>query len=255
MTTSPFEDRPDGHPEDFDEDDDLEEELTFGEGASHAPAYSEFSEHESDAGRELDAVMLEFMTQGLGHKGDPAAEFIPFVDFDLDLSTVTEFTDAEGLAEEIEALERIWKQSQERNWEYMNGKREQIMRHRELAREQRRRKEEEEDNMKTRPEESSPIALQKRCTHRIARVPKVLRGAGKRLRNVARKLLVKAGHPTSHSSWRSPKSKIEGEAAIIPAKVKSGMTNRKASDCILDALTSCVRWSQPDESEVGMEKP
>ncbi|KAI0048007.1 hypothetical protein FA95DRAFT_1558540 [Auriscalpium vulgare] len=94
--------------------------------------------------------------------------------------------------------------------------------------------------------EPSPTTLKDSCVRRIARVPKVLQSAGKRLRIAAKEVLVKARHPISIR--RSPKAKRAREAGAIPAKVKSSL-NR-----ILDALTSCVRWRQPEDSDVGLDK-
>ncbi|KAI0052902.1 hypothetical protein FA95DRAFT_1482908 [Auriscalpium vulgare] len=91
------------------EEDDSEEpadsEVSFGEGAS-LPAYSIRSGEDSEAGRDMDVVMSEFLSQGLASRADPRVEFRPVVDFDLDLSTVSEFTSAEGLSGEIKELER-----------------------------------------------------------------------------------------------------------------------------------------------------
>ncbi|KAI0043074.1 hypothetical protein FA95DRAFT_443321 [Auriscalpium vulgare] len=229
--------------EDFDGEPDLKQSES--EGWS-LPAYSICSGNGSDAGRQLDAVMDEFLSQGLASRGDPRVDFTPIVDFDLDLTTVTEFASADGLSKEIKELERIWEEAQEREREYREAKLMQIKQQMEQARQQRYGWGDEK-----REPESLPTTLQDSCIRRIARVPIVLQSAGKRLRFAAKQIPVKAGHPISLR--RSPKAKIEREAAAIPGKVKPAMTKRQASDRVFDALTSCVRWRQPDESENGLE--
>ncbi|KAI0043072.1 hypothetical protein FA95DRAFT_1575333 [Auriscalpium vulgare] len=245
------------------------------------PAYSICSGNGSDAGRQLDEVMDEFFSQGLPGRDDPRVYFTPVVDFDLDLTTVTEFASADGLSKEIKELERyatsaqspfelltvrsIWKEAQEREREYREAKLMQIKQQMEQARQQRHGGGDEK-----REPESLPTTLQDSCIRRFARVPIVLQSAGKRLRSAAKKVVVKARHPMSIR--RSPTAKVEREAAAIPAKAKSAMSmfplgnaasvakpssftaKRKASDRILNALTSCVRWRQPDESDAGLEK-
>ncbi|KAI0053141.1 hypothetical protein FA95DRAFT_1601184 [Auriscalpium vulgare] len=200
------------------------------------PAYSICSGNGSEAGRQLDDVMDEFFSQGVAGRDDPRVYFTPVVDFDLDLSTVTEFASADGLSKEIKELERIWKEAQEREREYREAKLMQIKQQMEQARQQRHG-----GGDGKREPESSPTTLQDSCIRRIARVPKALQSAGKRLNIAVKQMLVKAaGHPMSIR--RSPKAKIEREGEAMPAKVKSAMTKRKASDRIRDALTSCVRW-------------
>ncbi|KAI0043073.1 hypothetical protein FA95DRAFT_1546810 [Auriscalpium vulgare] len=230
--------------EDFDGETDPAQSESDG---GSLPAYSICSGNGSDAGRQLDAVMDEFFSQGLAGREDPRVDFTPIVDFDLDLSTVIEFASAEGLSKEIKELERIWKEAQEREREYREAKLKQIKQQMKQARQQRHRGGDEQTEC-----EPSPTTLKDSCIRRIARVPKVLQSVGKRLRSAAKEVLVKARHPMSIR--RSPKAEIECEAGAIHAKAKSPMTKHKASDRILDALTSCVRWRQPDESNIVLEK-
>ncbi|KAI0046574.1 hypothetical protein FA95DRAFT_1679680 [Auriscalpium vulgare] len=59
----------------------------------------------------------DVLADPFGAQEDPSQRLMPVVDFDIDLSKVTEFTDARHLLEEIAAVDRIRASSEERSRE------------------------------------------------------------------------------------------------------------------------------------------
>ncbi|KAI0043069.1 hypothetical protein FA95DRAFT_443164 [Auriscalpium vulgare] len=198
-------------------------------------AYSECSGNGSDAGRR--EPLPPWME-------DPRVNFTPIVEFDLDLSTVTEFASAEGLSKEIEELERIWKAAKERNQEFRKAKRMQVTQRKKQAQQQKEKGGDVEREL-----ESSPTTLQQRSkgTRVISRVTKIPRGAGRMLKNSAKQMWVKAGYLR--------KAEAEDEVASANSILPENVEPEKAKqNRVLDLLTSCVRWRQPDEPVVVLEK-